>query len=81
MAVIWPYSQSKGTLSVLLRQLKGQVKVHFVGSSAFSVSKANIKTDDEVTLSLDGADWVEDITPGRGIGWGIKFSEKLIVQV
>src|SRR5271156_5684329 len=78
VTLIWPYSSSNSALTVLLaepdfrlRKTRGQVRVQFSGSSARAVFEAGIGSGDEVTLSLDGAEWNKDEssgqTPGRSI--------------
>jgi hypothetical protein len=68
-----------------LRRTRGQVRVQFSGSSAKSVAKAGIASGDEVILSLDGVEWVQDetpfATPGRGVEFDLKFTERLLLQV
>ena len=68
-----------------LRRTRGQVRVQFSGSSAKAVAKAGIASGDEVILSLDGVEWVHDetlfATPGRGVEFDLKFTERLLVQV
>jgi hypothetical protein len=92
VTLIWPYSSSNSTLTVLLaepdfrlRRTKGQVRVQFSGSSARTVFEAAIGSGDEVILSLDGVEWNKDEsagqTPGRGIDWELKFSERLVLKV
>jgi hypothetical protein len=92
VTLIWPYSSSNSSLTVLLaepdfrlRKTRGQVRVQFSGSSARTVFEAGIGSGDEVTLSLEGAEWIKDDsgpqTPGRGIEWNLKYSERLALQV
>ena len=94
VTLIWPYSSSNSSLTVLLaepdfrlRRTRGQVRVQFTGSSARTVFEAGIGSGDEVVLSLEGAEWVKDEssaqahTPGRGIEWDLKYSERLLLQV
>lgn len=94
VTLIWPYSCSNSSLKVLLaepdfrlRRTHGQVRVLFTGSSARIVFEAGIGSGDEVLLSLAGVEWVKDEfsaqtnTPGRGIEWDLKYSERLLLQV
>src|SRR5438046_7890038 len=67
VTLIWPYSSSTRSLTVLLaepdfrlRQARGQVRAKFLGSSAKSVMQSKIGSGDEVALSLDGVDWRKD---------------------
>ncbi|KFY64226.1 hypothetical protein V496_03401 [Pseudogymnoascus sp. VKM F-4515 (FW-2607)] len=93
VTLIWPYSSSNKTLSVLLaepdfrlRNSRGQVKVQFAGSSAKHVFDAGIGSGDELVVCLNGAEWIPESasaaqTPGRGIEWELKFSERLVLQI
>jgi hypothetical protein len=92
VTLTWPYSSATGSVAFLLaepdfrlRRSKGQVRVQFSGSSAKYVSKAGIASGDEVTLCLDGVEWMRDeaefSTPGRGIEYELKFTERLLLQV
>jgi hypothetical protein len=92
VTLIWPYSSSNETLTVLLaepdfrlRRSRGQVRVQFHGASARHVSRSGIGSGDVITLSLEGVDWVKEgsvsHTPGRGIDWELRFSERLVLQV
>jgi hypothetical protein len=49
------------------------------------VAKSGIASGDEVILCLDGAEWVHDeapfATPGRGVDFDLRFTEKLLLQV
>ncbi|KFY03201.1 hypothetical protein O988_01628, partial [Pseudogymnoascus sp. VKM F-3808] len=93
VTLIWPYSSSNKTLSVLLaepdfllRRSRGQVKVQFAGSSAKHVFDAGIGSGDELVVSLNGAEWIPESasvaqTPGRGIEWELKFAERLVLQI
>jgi hypothetical protein len=92
VTLIWPYSSSNSSLTVLLaepdfrlRRSRGQVRVQFLGSSAKTVFETRIGSGDEVVLSLQGSEWVENKsanqTPGRGIEWDLKFTERLLLQV
>lgn len=88
----WPYSTITSSVSFLLsepdfrlRKTRGQVRVQFSGSSGKSVAKSGIASGDRVTLSLEGAEWVQedsDITiPGNGVEFKLRFTEKLSLQV
>ncbi|KFY09941.1 hypothetical protein V491_07883, partial [Pseudogymnoascus sp. VKM F-3775] len=93
VTLIWPYSSSNKSLSVLLaepdfrlRRTKGQVKVRFTGSSAKHVFDAGIGSGDELVVCLNGAEWIPESAsaaqiPGRGIEWELKFSERLVLQI
>ncbi|KAL8870952.1 MAG: hypothetical protein Q9174_003119 [Haloplaca sp. 1 TL-2023] len=92
VTLIWPYSASKRTFSVLLaepdirlRRQRGQVRIHFAGSSARVAAKCNIQSGDTILLSLLGVQWEKDTTasstPGRGIGWEIRFAERAFLKI
>ena len=92
VTLIWPYAASKNTFSLLLvepdfrlRLNRGQVRVHFQGSSAKAVARSGISSGDQLSLSLRGAQWVKDstaaTTPGRGIDWQLQYGERLVLQV
>ena len=92
VTLIWPYAASKNTFSLLLvdpdfrlRLRRGQVRVHFQGSSAKAVARSGISSGDQLLLSLRGAQWVKDstaaTTPGRGIDWQLQYGERLVLQV
>jgi hypothetical protein len=92
VTLIWPYSSSNSSFTVLLaepdfrlRRSRGQVRVRFLGFSAKTVFETGIGSGDEIILSLEGVEWAEDKsanqTPGRGIEWELKFTERLLLQV
>ena len=61
------------------------MRVQFAGSSAQSVVKNGIASGDEVILSLDGVQFIQeeglDGTPGLGVEVGLKFTERLLLLV
>lgn len=92
IALIWPYSSSNRTFGLLLvepdfrlRRERGQVHVEFSGPSAKAVAEAGAKIGDHVSLDLAGVEWTKDATtpatPGKGIDWGLRFSQRLLLQV
>lgn len=92
VTLVWPYASSKKTFSLLLvepdfrlRSNRGQVRVHFQGSSAKAVARSGVRSGDQLLLSLRGAQWANDATaattPGRGIDWELQFGERLVLQV
>ncbi len=92
VTLTWPYSSATGSLAFLLsepdfrlRRTRGQVRVQFSGSSAKEVAKSGIASGDQVLLSLDGVEWVHDeaavATPGKGVEFELKFTERLVLQV
>lgn len=92
VTLTWPYSSATRSVAFLLaepdfrlRRTKGQVRVQFSGSSAKAVAESGIASGDEVILCLDGVEWITDesnsATPGRGLEFGLKFAERLLLQV
>lgn len=92
VTLIWPYSVSSQTFSVLLaepdfrlRRQRGQVRVRFRGSSAKALAKCDVQSGDLVNLSLLNAqcerDGVASGSPGRGIEWELCFDERVLLQV
>lgn len=92
VTLTWPYSSATGSVAFLLaepdfrlRRSKGQVRVQFSGSSAKRIAKAGIASGDEVVLCLDGAEWMRNgaapSTPGSGVEFELKFTERLLLQV
>jgi hypothetical protein len=59
--------------------------VQFSGSSATSIAKSGIASGDEVLLCLDGVEWVHNentlSTPGRGVEFELRFTERLLLRV
>ncbi|KAL8774424.1 MAG: hypothetical protein Q9194_004037 [Teloschistes cf. exilis] len=92
VTLIWPYSVSKQSFSILLaepdfrlRRQRGQVRVHFTGSSAKAAARHNVQSGDNVVLNLLGAQWEKDettsSTPGRGVDWELHYSERAILKI
>lgn len=92
VTLIWPYSSSNGSLSLLLaepdfrlRRQKGQIRVIFTGSSAKLVARSGVSSGDGVVLALVGVQWAKDETtlrtPGKGSEWELKFGERAVLQV
>ncbi|KAH8654098.1 hypothetical protein BGZ60DRAFT_435927 [Tricladium varicosporioides] len=91
VSLTWPYSSATGSVAFLLsepdfrlRRSRGQVRVQFSGSSGKRVAKSAIASGDEVLLSLDGVEFVEDATqvatPGKSVEFELKFTERLLLQ-
>ncbi|KAG4437216.1 hypothetical protein IFR05_007305 [Cadophora sp. M221] len=91
VTLTWPYSSATGSVAFLLsepdfrlRRKRGQVRVRFSGSSAKAVAASGIASGDEVIVCLDGVEWISDdvtvVTPGRGIEFELRFSERLLLQ-
>ena len=92
VTLIWPYSSSRKTLSLLLaepdfrlRRHRGQVRVHFTGSSATAVARSGVSIGAQISLSLVGVQWAKDEsmprTPGKGVEWELQFRERVVLQV
>ncbi|KAI1215040.1 uncharacterized protein F4807DRAFT_18524 [Annulohypoxylon truncatum] len=94
VTITWPYSFVKGTFSFILaepdyrlRRNKGQIRINLVGASAKAASESGLSSNDEVLVSLDGAEWEPEQVkkrqslPGAGVDWQLKFSERLLLQV
>ncbi|KAK2027260.1 hypothetical protein LX32DRAFT_621061 [Colletotrichum zoysiae] len=91
VTITWPYSIVKKTIAFLLaepdyrlRRAKGQVRVEFDGSSAKAIAEAALGSGDEITLSLDGAEFVVDDSKTRVLGtsldWQLRFTERVLLQ-
>ncbi|KAK2002675.1 hypothetical protein LX36DRAFT_746052 [Colletotrichum falcatum] len=91
VTITWPYSIVKKTIAFLLaepdyrlRRAKGQVRVEFDGSSAKAIAEAALGSGDEITLSLDGVEFVADDSttrvPGTSLDWQLRFTERVLLQ-
>lgn len=88
VTLIWPYSSSSKSLSLLLaepdfrlRRPNGQVKVIFHGSVAEKVAETHVGIGDEVVLSLVGSKLVENIATGNCVAWDMHFDDRLFLEV
>jgi hypothetical protein len=92
VTLTWPFSSATGVVAFLLaepdfrlRRSRGQVRVQFAGSCARRVANSHIASGDEVHLSLDGVEWVQDgvkiATPGRGVEFELRFTERVLLKV
>ncbi|SLM37841.1 Telomeric single stranded DNA binding POT1/Cdc13 [Lasallia pustulata] len=92
VTLIWPYSSSKGSLSLLLaepdfrlRRQRGQIRLTFIGSSAKLVARSGVSSGDGLVLSLDAVQWAKDettsSTPGKGSEWELRFGERAILRI
>lgn len=91
VTLIWPYSSATKAVAFLLaepdfrlRRTRGQVRVQFSGSSAKKINASGIESGDEVILSLDGVEFVHGeavSTPGRGVEFELRFTERLLLKV
>ncbi|KAL8645142.1 MAG: hypothetical protein Q9226_007433, partial [Calogaya cf. arnoldii] len=68
-----------------LRRQRGQVRVHFRGSSAKALAKCDVRSGDHLNLNLLDAQWERDETasgtPRRGIEWELRFNERVVLQI
>src|SRR5690348_18361303 len=92
VTLLWPYSSSTRKAALLLadpdfrlRNRKGQVRVQLAGSAAQAVARSKIAIGDEVTLSLNGARWVDPtpglLTPGNSVDVELLFEERLTISI
>ncbi|KAK3365907.1 hypothetical protein B0T24DRAFT_405772 [Lasiosphaeria ovina] len=92
VTITWPYSIVNRTFAfllaepdVLLRRVRGQVRIELHGSSAKAVADCGLGGGDEVYIGLDGVRWAKDDSPGRIPGarldWQLQFDEKLVLKV
>jgi len=92
VTLIWPYSSSNQSTSILLvepdfrlRRYRGQVRISFKGASAKAVAKSGLTSGDELLVGLLGAEWLQEEivikTPGRGVDWELQFGGRLVLQV
>ena len=92
VTLTWPFSSATGVVAFLLaepdfrlRRSRGQVRVQFAGPCARRVAKSHISSGDEVCLSLDGVEWVQDAdqasTPGRGVEFELRFTDRVLLKV
>ncbi|CBF74106.1 hypothetical protein AN8205.2 [Aspergillus nidulans FGSC A4] len=94
VTLLWPYSSSTRTLSVLLaepdfrlRRSNGQVKVFFHGHVAEEVARTHIGIGDTVYLSLTGSKLSKNDanaatqTPGRSVSWDVHFETSAFLEI
>lgn len=92
VTLLWPYSSSTKSLSLLLtepdfrlRHSNGQVKAVFHGHIAESVAQSHIGIGDSVYLSLNGARLSDNVTapgtPGRSVAWDMHFDDRVFLEV
>jgi hypothetical protein len=92
VALIWPYSSSHKTLSLLLvekdirlRKSRGQVKAIFHGDCAREVAKTHVGIGDNLTLGLENVTWArtgEEIsTPGKKVAHDLEYRDTLKLKV
>ncbi|KAJ5689290.1 hypothetical protein N7462_003682 [Penicillium macrosclerotiorum] len=92
VTLVWPYSSSTKSLSLLLaepdfrlRRSNGQVKAVFHGRVAEKVAESHIGIGDSVRVSLKGLELIGNDTstqtPGRSISWDIHISNGVWLEV
>lgn len=92
VTLVWPYSSSTKSLSLLLsepdfrlRRSNGQVKATFHGRVAEKIAKSQVGIGDTVRLALEGSAFVANDaatqTPGRCVAWDIHFESGVSVEV
>ncbi|KAL6237573.1 hypothetical protein BDW75DRAFT_75703 [Aspergillus navahoensis] len=94
VTLLWPYSSSTKTLSVLLaepdfrlRRINGQVKVFFHGHVAEKVARTHIGIGDTVYLSLAGSRLAKNDpdtvtqTPCRSVSWDVHFEASAFLEI
>ncbi|MCJ1403732.1 hypothetical protein MMC11_006955 [Xylographa trunciseda] len=92
VTLIWPYSSSNQSTSILLvepdfrlRRHHGQVRISFTGASAKAIAKSGLTSGDRVSVRLTAALWLPEdaggTTPGRGPGWELQYGQSLTLQI
>ncbi|KAI0600371.1 hypothetical protein F4775DRAFT_61167 [Biscogniauxia sp. FL1348] len=94
VTITWPYNSVKNTVAFILaepdfrlRRNKGQVRINFSGQAAKAVGANALGSNDEVTLSLEGAEWEPEEAkkrqslPGASLDWQLRFSDKILLKV
>ncbi|KAI2710706.1 hypothetical protein CBS147354_8546 [Penicillium roqueforti] len=92
VALVWPYSSSIKTVSLLLaepdfrlRGARGQIKVTFHGRVAERVAESHVGIGDTVSLALKDIKFVsnEDAqkTPGRSVAWDAHFENGVSLEI
>lgn len=89
VTLLWPYSPSSATLSLLvceedvqLRVVRGQVRVDFHGPAAREAARAQVDIGSVVHVSLAGAvlGALPDASP-RDVPWTVAFASRLDMKV
>ncbi|KAF7166778.1 hypothetical protein CNMCM5623_000285 [Aspergillus felis] len=92
VTLIWPYSSSNKSLSLLLaepdfrlRRNNGQVKVVFRGCAAEAVAKSQVGIGDHVYLGLAGSKFVPSEaaarTPGKCVPWDVQLDDRVLLEI
>ncbi|MCJ1390193.1 hypothetical protein MMC18_003051 [Xylographa bjoerkii] len=92
VTLIWPYSSSNRSTSILLvepdfrlRRNHGQVRISFTGASAKAIAKSGLTSGDRVSVRLTAALWLPEnaggAPPQRGPGWELQYGRSLTIQI
>ncbi|KAJ5795212.1 Telomere end binding protein [Penicillium paradoxum] len=92
VALVWPYSSSAKSLSlllvepdVLLRRALGQIKVTFRGRVAERVAESHVGIGETIGLALKDCNFVSNAdsqqTPGRCIAWDAHFANGVTLEI
>lgn len=92
VALVWPYSSSTKSVSLLLaepdfrlRGAKGQIKATFHGRVAEKVAESHIGIGDTVCLALKDVKFVSNDgvqqTPGRSVAWDAHWENSVFLEV
>ncbi|KAI5792803.1 hypothetical protein FPQ18DRAFT_258715 [Pyronema domesticum] len=89
VTLLWPYSISEKTLSILLcepdfrlRAQKGQLRVNFRGAAAEAVESRRVQIGERVELSLLGVE-LEELQEAtqRDVPWTACYGRRLVMRV
>ncbi|KAN0080836.1 hypothetical protein V8E54_004040 [Elaphomyces granulatus] len=94
VTLVWPFSSSNRTFSLLLaepdvrlRRHNGQAKVTFHGSCAEMIARTQVGIGDEVWLCLDGVSWSENnemakaANDHRGLSWDLHYEHRVSLKI
>ncbi|MCJ1286062.1 hypothetical protein MMC26_005404 [Xylographa opegraphella] len=92
VTLIWPYSSSDRSTSILLvepdfrlRPNGGQVRISFTGASAQAIAKSGLTGGDRLSVRLTAAVWLPEGTGGtalgRGTRWQLQYGQSLTLQI
>ncbi|KAJ9488620.1 hypothetical protein VN97_g4667 [Penicillium thymicola] len=92
VALVWPYSSSTKSVSLLLaepdfrlRGAKGQIKATFHGRVAEKVAESHVGIGDTVCLALKDIKFVSNDgvqqTPGRSVAWDAHWENGVFLEI
>ncbi|CAI7590819.1 unnamed protein product [Penicillium viridicatum] len=92
VALVWPYSSSTKSVSLLLaepdfrlRGAKGQIKATFHGGVAEKVAESHVGIGDTVCLALKDIKFVSNDgvqqTPGRSVAWDAHWENGVFLEI